>query len=130
MFCCIMTVQWRKDIISLICYRYTLLIGAGDRREDVANAARKALYAALVKAASNDSATAAGKYALAAGNAAEPLLPEFPAFLAYIMDKVATRLKSSYKLQVANVTLPFPVTTGEIFVVSIMFEHFILKHNY
>ena len=81
----------------------------------MANAARKALYAALVKAASIDSATAAGKKALTAGNVAEPILPEFPAFLAYIMDKVATRLKSSYKLQVANVTLPFPVTTGERF---------------
>ena len=89
------------------------MIGAGDRKEEVANAARKALYAALVKAASNDAAAGAGKNALAAGNAAEPILPEFPAFLAYIMDKVATRLKSSYKLQVANVMLPFPVSSGQ-----------------
>ena len=72
----------------------------------MAAAARKALYAALTKAAAGDTTTSSKKAAT------EPLLPEFPAFLAYIMDKVATRLKSSYKLQVASVTLPFPVNTG------------------
>jgi hypothetical protein len=94
--------------------RYTLLIGAGDQKEEVAKAARKALYAALVKAAANDPSTgvAANKKGGSGGPATEPILPDFPAFLAYIMDKVATRLKSSYKLQVANVTLPFPVATG------------------
>jgi hypothetical protein len=80
------------------------LIGAGDRKEEVATAARKALYAALIKAVAGDRKEKAG--------GAEPVLPEFPAFLAYIMDKVATRLKSSYKIQVANVFLPFPVNTG------------------
>jgi hypothetical protein len=83
------------------------LIGAGDRKEEVAVAARKALYAALTKAVAGDRKEKSG-----GGAVAEPLLPEFPAFMAYIMDKVATRLKSSYKIQVANVFLPFPVNTG------------------
>jgi len=106
----LVTIQYANDVFSHtnVATRYTLLLGAGDRKDDVANAARAALYSGLKKLQMKDNGILKTKK----GEENEPVLPDFLLMLTYVMDKAGIRMKSSYKQVVGNQTLPFSVATG------------------
>ena len=86
--------------------RYTLLIGAGDVKDDVARASQAALYSA-VKKANNPDQVKRKKEAVAGA-----ILPDFLDMLTIILDKSAIRVKSSFKVVVGDTVLPFSVAVG------------------
>merc|ERR1719483_652930 len=104
----LVAVQYAGEVFphDNVATRYTLLIGAGDIKDDVAKASQAALYAA-VKRANNPDLHPKRKDELTG-----PILPDFMEILMYLMDKSAIRLKSSFKVVVGDVTLPFPVAVG------------------
>jgi len=104
----LVAVQYAGEVFTHdnVATRYTLLIGAGDIKDDVAKASQAALYAAVKKANNPD------LYHKRKDEVSGPVLPDFMEMLMYLMDKSAIRLKSSFKVVVGDVTLPFPVTVG------------------
>ena len=72
-------------------------------------ASRASLYSGMRKANKEDHAPRARKDDPAPG----AILPDFLEILTYVMDKSAIRLKSSYKIIMGSVELPFPVTVGQ-----------------
>jgi len=105
----LVAVQYAGQVFSHdnIATRYTLLLGAGDIKEEVVTSARTALYAAVIKVNLKERIVIE-KYV--AGDST--LLPDFIEMLSYILDKSATRLKTNAKQVVAGVPLPFPVSVG------------------
>jgi len=103
-------VQYAGEVFGQdnVATRYTLLLGAGDVREEVAVASRNSLYSAMKKANKEDFAPRARKESTPEG----PLLPDFVEILMYVMDKSAIRLKSSYKVIMGSTELPFTVAVG------------------
>ena len=86
--------------------RYTLLIGAGDLKDDVARASQTALYSG-VKKANNPDGLKKKK-----DTETEPILPDFMEMLMMILDKSSIRVKSSFKVVVGDTVLPFSVAVG------------------
>jgi len=105
----LVTIQYAGEVFphDNVATRYTLLLGAGDKKEEVRNAARNSLYSGIKKLNAKDNGILKTKRLTN-----EPVLPDFLLILTYVMDKATIRLKSSYKQVVGNVTLPFPVSTG------------------
>ena len=104
----LVAVQYAGEVFSHdnVASRYTLLIGAGDVKDDVARAAQTALYAALKKANNPDNSKR--KKEVVQG----PVLPNFLEMLSLVLDKSAIRIKSSYKVVVSDNVLPFSVSVG------------------
>ena len=86
--------------------RYTLLIGAGDLKDDVARASQTALYAAVKKANNPDVHKRKKETDLG------PILPDFMDMIIIILDKSSIRVKSSFKVVVGDTVLPFSVAVG------------------
>ena len=86
--------------------RYTLLIGAGDIKDDVARASQTALMAAVKKANNPD------VYKRKKEAPTGAILPDFMEMLVMILDKSAIRVKSSFKVVVGDTVLPFSVAVG------------------
>jgi len=105
----LVAVQYAGEVFphDNVATRYTLLIGAGDLKDDVAKASQAALYSA-VKKANNPDLHHKRKDELLSG----PILPDFMEVLMYLMDKCSIRIKSSFKVVVGDVTLPFTVAVG------------------
>lgn len=104
----LVAVQYAGEVFphDNVATRYTLLIGAGDLKDDVAKASQAALYSAVKKANNPD------LHHKRKDEASGPILPDFVEVLTYLMDKCAIRIKSSFKVMVGDVTLPFPVAVG------------------
>ena len=104
----LVAVQYAGEVFphDNVATRYTLLIGAGDLKDDVAKASQAALYSAVKKANNPD------LHHKRKDEVSGPILPDFVEVLMYLMDKCAIRIKSSYKVMVGDVTLPFPVAVG------------------
>jgi len=105
----LVTIQYAADVFphDNVATRYTLLLGAGEKKEEVRNAARAALYSGIKKLQSKDNGILMTKKL-----SNEPILPEFLYIMSYVMDRATIRLKSSYKQVVGNVILPFTISTG------------------
>ena len=103
----LVAVQYAGEVFphDNVATRYTLLIGAGDVKDDVAKASRTALYSAVKKANNPEKHQRKDELAKA-------VLPDFLEMLMIVMDKSAIRLKSSFKVVVGEVTLPFTVAVG------------------
>jgi len=85
--------------------RFILLIGAGDIKEEVANGAKGHLYGPLKKAnASKENATVVKTNAAAM----TCVLPEFLPMMKFVLDKSASKMKSSRnRVEIGGVVLPF-----------------------
>ena len=103
-----MAVQYAGEVFphDNVASRYTLLIGAGDIKDDVARASQTALMAAVKKANNPD------VYKRKKEAPAGAILPDFMEMLAMILDKSAIRAKSSFKVVVGDTVLPFSVAVG------------------
>ena len=103
-----MAVQYAGEVFphDNVASRYTLLIGAGDIKDDVARASQTALMAAVKKA--NNPDMHKRKKEAPTG----PILPDFMEMLAMILDKSAIRAKSSFKVVIGDTVLPFSVAVG------------------
>ena len=106
----LVAVQYAGEVFGQdnVATRYTLLLGAGDVRDEVAVASRNSLYSAMKKANKEDFAPRAKRESTPEG----PVLPDFVEILMYVMDKSAIRLKSSYKVIMGSTELPFTVAVG------------------
>ena len=105
----LVAVQYAGEVFSHdnVASRYTLLLGAGDIKDDVARASQAALYSGLKKA-NNPDGQKRKKTAVELG----PVLPDFLEMLMIVIDKSNIRAKSSFKVVVGEVSLPFSVSVG------------------
>ena len=105
----LVAVQYAGEVFSHdnVATRYSLLLGAGDVKDEVARASQAALYSGLRKANTND-----GPKRKKAVVEAGPVLPDFVEMLMHVIDKSNIRAKSSFKVVVGEVTLPFSVAVG------------------
>ena len=103
-----MAVQYAGEVFSHdnVASRYSLLLGAGDLREEVVKASRAALYSGLRKANNPDTKSKKTSSEL------PTVLPDFLDMLMIVVDKSNIRAKSSFKVVVGEVTLPFSVSVG------------------
>lgn len=104
-----MAVQYAGEVFphNNVSSRYTLLIGAGDVKDDVARNSQTALYAGVKKANSHD-----GQLKRKKEVALGPILPDFMEMLGMVLDKSGIRVKSSFKVVVGDTVLPFSVAVG------------------
>lgn len=105
----LVAVQYAGEVFphNNVSSRYTLLIGAGDVKDDVARNSQTALYAGVKKANSHD-----GQLKRKKEVALGPILPDFMEMLGMVLDKSGIRVKSSFKVVVGDTVLPFSVAVG------------------
>ena len=101
----LVAVQYAGEVFphDNVASRYTLLIGAGDIKDDVARAAQTALMAAVKKVNNPDIFKRKKETPRGA------ILPDFMEMLTLILDKSTIRVKSSFKVVVGDTVLPFTV---------------------
>ena len=89
----LVAVQYAGEVFSHdnVATRYSLLLGAGDVKDEVARASQAALYSGLRKANTND-----GPKRKKAVVEAGPVLPDFVEMLMHVIDKSNIRAKSSF----------------------------------
>ena len=106
----LVAVQYAGEVFGHdnVASRYSLLIGAGDIKDEVARASHVALYSGLKMKANNPDGSKRKRAVVELG----PVLPDFLEMLMIVIDKSNIRAKSSFKVVVGEVTLPFTVAVG------------------
>ena len=124
----LVSVQYAGEVFPSchLATRYILLLGAGDKKEEVVNNACAHLYRALNKAIALEKDLTSKSEAKNGFEQESRLLPKFFEMLKYVLNKASIRVKSQQKFVIGGTTLAFE---PNIYVEILNFLRMCLMHD-